>query len=286
MRSLPPRAVETIAPGAPDCDLHIYHLEGRVAPQNEPRQAPFIGNWQEDDSAFLFFSTAAPAAIADLLRSQPGLIYRDHYRMTYDQWHGGRLSAFERGELRVAAAWHRDIPAGDPMRRPILLDPGVVFGAGTHPTTRDCLEALTLAYRNAVPTAALDLGTGSGLLALAAARLGSPRVVAADLNLLAAKTALANVRLNRMEDSVMVVQARAEDIIACPAELVIANLHYDAMRRLIDAEPFTAKKYFVLSGLMRREAKEISGQLSRRGIVTVNTWQHEGIWFTFYARRR
>ena len=80
----------------------------------------------------------------------------------------------------------------------ILLDPGLVFGTGTHPTTRDCLDALELAAGSKKFNTVLDLGTGTGLLALAAAKLGSKGVVAADLNLLAAKTAERNVKLNHL----------------------------------------------------------------------------------------
>ena len=162
----------------------------------------------------------------------------------------------------------------------------MVFGVGTHPTTRDCLSALQLANKTAAPDTALDLGTGTGLLALAAARLGCSRVVAVDLNGLAAKTAQANVRLNQLQDYVMVTQGDALDLVRCPADLVIANIHYDVMRRLINSKAFLEKKHFVLSGLMRREAKDIEGELKRRSIFVVKTWQHDGVWFTFYARRR
>jgi ribosomal protein L11 methyltransferase len=157
---------------------------------------------------------------------------------------------------------------------------------GTHPTTRDCLAALQVARQNGPFSDVLDLGTGTGLLALAAASLGSTRVAAADLNALAAKTARANVRLNRLEDYVMVIQGDAVDLVHCRADLVIANIHYDVMRRLIQSRAFLEKRHFVLSGLMRREAKDIAGELGRRAIDIIRDWQHEGTWFTFYARRR
>jgi ribosomal protein L11 methyltransferase len=272
----------------PSEHLYVYHLEGRVAPTYSPERSDFIGLWQESDSAFLFFSSPAPGTIAELVRSDSGLTCLDSYHLTYDQWHGGRFNAFRQGALHVVPAWQANKRDRDqsPSLKTILLDPGVVFGVGTHPTTRDCLAALQLAFQDNRFVSALDLGTGTGLLALAAARLGGTHVMAVDLNALAAKTAQANVRLNQLEDYVMVIQGNAMDLVHCRADLVIANIHYDVMRRLIQSRAFLEKKHFVLSGLMRREAKDIAGELRRRAIEIIHDWQHDGTWFTFYARRR
>ena len=270
---------------APYDHLYIYHLEGRVTPTYSPGRPDFIGLWQETDSAFLFFERAAPTTIAELVRSNPGLTYHDCYHLTYDQWHGSRFEAFEQGDLRVVPAWQADSDGLDTAAssRTILLDPGVVFGVGTHPTTRDCLSALQLAYKGAAPAKALDLGTGTGLLALAAVRLGCSQVVAVDMNGLAAKTAQANVRLNQMQDYVMVTQGDALDLVRCPADLVIANIHYDVMRHLILNKGFLAKKQFILSGLMRSEAKHIVDTLQRYPVKILKPWTQNGIWHTIYG---
>ena len=274
---------------APYDHLYIYRLDGRVAPASATGQKDLIGLWQETDCSFLFFKRPAPAAVSDLVRSQPHLTYLDCYHMTYDQWHGGEFQAFEQGSIRVVPAWqaHESGLENAPTARTVLLDPGVVFGVGTHPTTRDCLAALQHAHEHDPPPAtALDLGTGTGLLALAAVQLGSTAVIAVDMNGLAAKTAQANVRLNRAQDSVVVIHGDALDLVHCSADLVIANIHYEVMRRLIRSTSFLAKHHFVLSGLMRSEARDIAAELSRRSITIVRQWQHEGTWFTFYARRR
>ena len=165
-----------------------------------------------------------------------------------------------------------------------MLDPGLVFGTGTHPTTRDCLEALETAACSKQIKTVLDLGTGTGLLSLVAARLGSKRVVAVDLNLLAARTAARNVQLNQLEDRVVIVQAKAEDVIAYPADLLIANIHYDVMRRLISAKGFLDKKRFILSGLLRSEAKDVADRLARYPVKILEHWAREGIWHTFYGK--
>ncbi len=72
-----------------------------------------------------------------------------------------------------------------------------------------------------------------------------------------------NVRLNRMQDTVLVIQGLAEDFIDSPYDLVIANIHYDVMKQLVDAQGFFDKEWFILSGLLHTQAIDIAYRLSR-----------------------
>jgi len=119
------------------------------------------------------------------------------------------------------------------------------------------------------------------VLSLAAARLGSGKVLAVDKNGLAAKTALRNVRLNELSDRVLVVRGAAEDFMDYSADLVIANVHYDVMRHLIRSQRFYNKKWYILSGLLRSEAKEVSSQLPGLPVELKKSWAEDGIWHTF-----
>ena len=195
------------------------------------------------------------------------------------------MTSFDQGCFRVIPPWEKDAVTGHAQHR-IILDPGVVFGTGTHPTTRDCLDAVELAVWEETPEVVLDLGTGTGLLALATACLGSKLNLAVDLNLLAAKTAAKNVRFNNLESRVTVVQGYAEDFIVFPADLLIANIHYDVMKKLIRAESFVSKKRFILSGLLRSEAKQVRIELERLSAKIIKSWTHEGIWHTFYGETK
>jgi ribosomal protein L11 methyltransferase len=121
-------------------------------------------------------------------------------------------------------------------------------------------------------------------LALAAARLGCRLNLAVDLNLLAAKTAKKNVGLNRLEKQIAVVQGYAEAFIDCPADLLIANIHYDVMQKLICTKGFSTPKRFILSGLLRSEAKQVRIELERLPAKILKSWTHEGIWHTFYGK--
>ena len=268
----------------PNRDLFIYYLKGRPKVASELFRNNFLGNWQENDDSFLFFSSPASRQIQTLLCDQPQLSYVDSYEMSYEQWLGEVFSTYEHGKFCIAPAWQsgNNGTSGDKIR--ILLDPGLVFGTGTHPTTRDCLEALETAAGSKALKTVLDLGSGTGLLSLAAAGLGSKLVVAVDLNFLAAKTTAENVRLNQLESRVMTVQGKAEDVIAYPADLIIANIHYDVMRHLISAQGFLDKKRFILSGLLRSEAKDIADSLARHPVKIIKQWTRDDIWHTFYGQ--
>jgi len=263
-------------------ELYIYQLGGRLTSQKEIHPQHFIGNWEEDDFSFLFFSDPAPEEIKKLLRRQPHLTYVDNYHMSYEQWQGTILTSFDQGCFRVIPPWEKDAVARHAQHR-IILDPGLVFGTGIHPTTRDCLDAVELAVRYETPEVVLDLGTGTGLLALAAASLGCKINLAVDLNFLAAQTAAQNVRFNDLESRVTVVQGYAEDFAAFPTDLLIANIHYDVIKKMIRSECFKSKKRFILSGLLRSEAKQVRIELERLSAKIIKSWTHEGIWHTFYG---
>lgn len=276
-------SVSVNADACPYDYLYIYQLGGKLTSHNEMPHTSFIGNWEEDDFSFLFFSHPVQDEIKALLRSQPQLTFIDSYQMPYEQWQGGGFSAFDQGCFRIIPSWESG-SNGRADKLPIILDPGLVFGTGTHPTTRDCLDAVQLACRECVPDLVLDLGTGTGLLALATARLGCRLNLAVDLNLLAAKTAKKNVGLNRLEKQIVVVQGQAEAFMDLPVDLMLANIHYNVMQKLICAKGFSTPKRFILSGLLRSEAKQIRIELERRAAKILKSWTHEGIWHTFYGK--
>ena len=268
-------------PGPPCQDLYIYYLKGRVAPDPVLGDPGFIGNWEEEQDSFLFFKCDCEPLVQGLLERQPQLELADRFEMTYDQWHGGPLEAFHVGQLHVTPPW---LANGQTDAAPsILLDPGVVFGTGTHPTTNDCLNALQSAFKRLPVARVLDLGTGTGLLALAAARLGASHIVAVDLNALAAATALRNVRMNAMADRILVVRGDAKNFMDLPCDLMVSNIHYEVMRLLVAAPGFRTKKQFILSGLLRSQAREIEHQLMQGPARILEKWDRDGIWYTFYG---
>ncbi len=262
--------------------LFIYYFQGRLLSKFDVFGESFIGNWEEGDTSFLFFSESADDRINELLAAQPQLTLEDRFCMSYDEWHGEPVNPFQAGRFLIMPPWRMaDTKAED---IPIILDPGVVFGAGTHPTTRDCLEAIENLCDTQKVTSSLDLGTGTGLLAIAAARLGCPQNVAIDNNFLATKTARKNVTLNKLDDHVQIVCGLAEDLLDWDADLLIANIHYDVMKELIIRPGFLKKKWFILSGLLRTETGQIETQLSTKPVTILEKWVRDGVWHTLFGR--
>ncbi len=268
-------------PKAPYGDLYIYYVKGRVGSDPAFCADAFIGDWQEEEDAFLFFHQPAETEITGLLRRQPHLKLEDRYEMSYEQWHGGPIEPMTVGRLTILPAWH-PIPTPPPTDT-IRLDPGVVFGTGTHPTTRDCLDALQQAFDYRPVTRVLDLGTGTGLLAMAAAHLGARQVVALDLNRLAAVTALRNVKLNHLTDRIVVVQGNAKNYIDLACDLMVSNIHYAVMGELIVSPRFQKHTQFIVSGLLRSQARQIEALLRERAAVILRRWSREDTWFTFWG---
>lgn len=270
------------SPRAPYDRLFIYYLSGR--PHREPIECDaYIGTWQEGDSAFVFFHQKVDSVVHRIVSSQPELKWIDSFEMSYDQWQGETLGRRELGGFVIVPGWEAE-PVGEGARpNEILMDPGVVFGNGAHPTTQDCLEAITLALQREPLTSAVDLGTGTGILALAAWKQGLRSIVAVDFNRLAIQTAASNFRLNGAQNDILPLHARAEDCMDLEVDLLIANIHFSVMKSLIESPGFIRKRQFVLSGLLRSEVRHIEDMLSRLPVTVLNKWQREGVWHTLWG---
>ncbi|MBN1106371.1 MAG: 50S ribosomal protein L11 methyltransferase [Deltaproteobacteria bacterium] len=264
---------------SPYRDLYVYMLGG-VVPESEEGKlgCAFLGNWVEDMSSFLFFSTPSGGEVSGLLERRPELRLLEDYHFTYEEWQGGGLAPLRIDPFVISAPWQAVGPVEGEIR--MWLDPGVVFGTGLHPTTRDCLSALVYLQGLAPMGRVMDLGTGTGILALAAALLGAEEVLAVDLNPLCVKTARRNVELNRLEATIRVVQGKAEDCIHEEADLVVANIHHGVLKGLIVSGAFRRKSLILLSGLMRSQAAEVRQEMSVTGALLVREWDHEMTWYT------
>ena len=152
--------------------------------------------------------------------------------------------------LWIVPSWHE---SPDPAAVNLILDPGMAFGTGSHPTTRLCLEWLE---RNVSPACSvLDYGCGSGILAIAAARLGAGRVAGVDIDPQAVEAACANAERN----GVTALFADSAEPVAGEYDVVVANILSNPLRVLAPAICAHVRSggRLALSGILREQAEEI-----------------------------
>lgn len=147
----------------------------------------------------------------------------------------------------------------EPGRETVILDPGLAFGTGAHPSTALCLE--WLAERNLAGWNLLDFGCGSGILAIAALKLGAGSALAVDIDPQAVQATVANGQVNGVSERLRTVPTGpAFDPAAQPRfDLVLANI---LARPLIELAPLLSASvraggWIVLAGLLERQAEEV-----------------------------
>jgi ribosomal protein L11 methyltransferase len=187
--------------------------------------------------------------------------------------------------LVIRPTWrrHREAP-GDVV---IALDPGMAFGTGLHPTTRLCLAALEAAAARGEldGSRVLDVGCGSGILSIAAARLGARRVSGLDIDPIAIEATLANARRNRLARR---IRARVGSLPSGepPFDLVVANLIASVLVDLAGPLRDELRRGGILlaSGIFEDREAEVAAALGEAGLIVVDR-SVDGEWVALAARR-
>ena len=174
-------------------------------------------------------------------------------------------------KLVVKPTWEDyDVQDGDLV---IELDPGMAFGTGTHETTTMCMRELEKYVRE--DSKVFDIGCGSGILAIAAAKLGAKDVIAVDLDEVAVKVAAENVAHNNVEDAVKVLHGNLIDVVDDKADVVVANIIADIIKILAKDVHSCMKEdaVFISSGIIHAKVDEVKASLIENGfeIVEVKT---------------
>jgi ribosomal protein L11 methyltransferase len=182
------------------------------------------------------------------------------------------------GSLRI-------VPAGtDAQPDDLTLIDAAAFGTGLHPTTALCLELLEEAAQNAPPDSVLDVGTGSGVLALAALLMGVPRALGIDIDDEALRVAAENARINAMSDRLQLAHGGPESI-SGRWPLVFANV---VAAPLIEMAPTLVRRVghhgrLVLSGIPVSVEQNVDGAYRRLGMQHVRTTSRGG-WVALVMR--
>jgi len=166
----------------------------------------------------------------------------------------------------------------------VSLDPGAAFGTGLHPTTRRCLELVETLVQPGDHV--FDVGTGSGILAIAAAKLGASQVLAVDVDEIAVRAARANVGLNDLSDQVTVAEGSADTPLAeAEYPIIIANI---IARVILALAPQLVAKMrpggtLITAGIIADRVDEVIEKLEGLG-VQVDCYV-DGDWRALVARR-
>ena len=187
--------------------------------------------------------------------------------------------------LVIRPSWQEYTPR--PGEAVLVQDPGMAFGTGHHPTTRRCLEQLE--RRVAPEMNVLDLGTGSGILAIAAVKLGAGKAAALDDDATAVESARANAQANGVDRELQIIHGTLPHPLISPGgyHLVVANVTAQVIvskaQPLVDA--LTPDGLLVVSGILRERLPEVEEALTGVNVVVAERIFDDD-WVTLAVERR
>ncbi len=223
-----------------------------------------IGTWIEDETAILFFHKEKKALIEKVRkRSNATILYEAN--LNYQDWEAGLdITTFSVPPLVVAPLWEIEKLQLQEGEIAIHLDPSVIFGSGFHPTTRLCLQVISdiITSDSTAVRSMVDLGTGTGLLSIGAAKLGVENIRCYDNNPFACAVAEKNVKLNNCEQQIQVKEAdlRAK-LPDTSVDLVVANLYKGLLLEFFENPDFWKAKYYLISGFVPSMEEELLAAL-------------------------
>jgi ribosomal protein L11 methyltransferase len=244
--------------------------------------------WFTPDDSFPGLFRSLQERLAAMKDSQPlfGSLVADTRTVSEDSWAEvwkKYYKPFYAGEhLVVKPTWEPFDPK--PGDRIIEIDPGMAFGSGTHETTGMCISLLEETIRGGEDI--IDVGTGSGILAIAAALLGAGHVLAIDIDPDAVRVAGENVAHNQVEN---IVEVREGDLLKNTQEtcqICVANIISDII--ISFAAPLRNHirpgGLFICSGVVRERTEEVREALLRADYEVLRT-EYRGEWTAFLCRR-
>jgi len=165
----------------------------------------------------------------------------------------------------------------------VELDPGMAFGTGTHETTRMCIKALEKKVKK--DTTVFDIGTGSGILSIAAAKLGAKHVVGVDLDPVAVESAKKNLEFNKV-NNIEILYGDLMEVVEGKANIVVANILADIIMFLSEgvAAFIEDEGYFVASGILNTQRDKVTDKLKALDFK-VEEVMEDGEWICIIAKK-
>ncbi len=176
----------------------------------------------------------------------------------------------------VKPQWEEYLPQKDELI--IHIDPGMAFGTGTHETTSMCIKAIE---KNLEPGySILDIGTGSGILSIAAVLLGAKEATGVDLDPVAVEVANENIEINGLSDKINILHGDLLTLIEGQFDIVVANIIADAILILLDSDVKSFVKdngLFICSGIIQEKEGLVVEKLKEKGFE-IKEINRDGEW--------
>lgn len=188
--------------------------------------------------------------------------------------------------LVIKPSWE-EYSSGENGEMVIDLDPGLAFGTGHHASTQLALLLLDRLYQDGpIPASVIDVGTGTGVLAMACSLLGSKKVVAVDNDIDAVVVARENVSTNRLSENIDISDNSIADLTG-PYDLVVANITADVLTEMAGefVRLLSGKGFLVLAGILRGEQEEAIEHTFRRLGFEVSGKEKKDEWVAFLMAR-
>tara|TARA_B100001750_G_C15522560_1_gene613460 strand:+ start:4908 stop:5810 length:903 start_codon:yes stop_codon:yes gene_type:complete len=181
------------------------------------------------------------------------------------------------GRIIICPSWIQHTAGKDEIF--IELDPGMAFGTGHHPTTKMCILEIEKLFNAGIRDRVLDIGTGSGILAMVAATLGANSVLGIDTDPLAVTAALLNVETNKLMDKVEIIQGTTESNNLSQYDLIVANLYSKVIMEIGHSimSKMAGNGVVILSGIMKDKLEEVIVSLRTHNFV-LDHYLTEGDW--------
>jgi len=197
-----------------------------------------------------------------------------------DSWKRNFKPIHIEGKLLVKPGWCKDKPSTG--QKTVILDPGLSFGTGQHATTKFCLRQLVLLRDDKRRQSLLDIGTGSGILAIAAAKLGYQPIKAIDYDSEAVRVAGCNALRNRVDKRLQIFLSNVKGLSLKPRvkyDVVCANLFYDLL--ITNASRITCRVkpdgVLVIAGILDHQFEEVQNAFENEGMCIVRS-RRQGEW--------
>ena len=173
-------------------------------------------------------------------------------------------------KLIVLPAWEKYKPEKGEIA--LFIEPATAFGTGTHETTRLCLKAMEIFFPLEHPQSLLDVGTGTGILAIYGAKLGIKEIVAVDIDPLAIEAAQKNCQLNKVKNIKLIKGSITKGIGSF--DWVVANLETKIILPIAELLTSCACKTLILSGILTKEIEEVKAKIRRccREVFSEGEW--------------